>query len=84
MEETRVLLQQLMPSDDPDHHVSLRALQLFRQLMIEANTQLGLFVLPEETFAKYENLIKVTLYEQMKKETFAGEDPRKALKRIDV
>jgi hypothetical protein len=52
--------------------------------MIEANTQLGLFVLPEETFGKYETIIRATLYEQMKKETFAGEDPRKALRRIDV
>jgi hypothetical protein len=41
-------------------------------------------VLPEETFGKYENLIRVTLYEQMKKEVFGGEDPRQALRRAEI
>ena len=49
--------------------------------MLEADAQLGLFVLPEETFGKYESTIRVALYEQMKKQTFGGEDPRQALKR---
>jgi hypothetical protein len=41
-------------------------------------------VLPEETFGKYENLIRVTLYEQMKKEVFGGEDPRQVIRRAEI
>ena len=49
---------------------------LWRELVIEANTQLGLFTLPEEFFGKYKNLIKITAYENAKK--IMGEDPRLA------
>lgn len=84
MEETRILLRSLIPNGKQDQNVSAKALQLYKQLMIEANTQLGLFVLPEETFSKYETLMRVTLYEQMKKDLFAGEDPRAAIRRSEI
>lgn len=57
-------------------------LQLYRELMVEANTQLGLFTLPESMFAKYKEIIKITSYETMKQAL--GEDPRKFYKREHV
>lgn len=38
------------------------AMHLYRELMIEANTQLQLFALPEEIFGKYKEIIKSTAY----------------------
>ena len=41
--------------------------------MIEATTQLGVTTLPEELFGDDKNLIKLTQYNEFKKEL--GEDP---------
>ena len=84
MEETKILLRSLIPNGKKEQNVTAKALLLYKQLMIEANAQLGLFVLPEETFAKYESLMRVTLYEQMRKDYFGGEDPRKAIRRSEI
>ena len=88
MEETRILLRSLTETSEnkgaEEDSVSIKALNLYKRLMIQANTQLGLFALPEETFGKYETLMRATLYEQMKKNTFDGEDPKKVYRRLDV
>lgn len=47
--------------------------------MVEANTQLGYFTMPEEIFSKYKELVKITSYDSMKEAL--GEDPRRAYKR---
>ncbi|CDW83616.1 UNKNOWN [Stylonychia lemnae] len=57
-------------------------IRLFRELMVEANTQLGFFQLPETLFGKYKEIIKVTAYHQMKDNL--GEDPRKLYKRLEI
>lgn len=41
--------------------------------MIEANTQLGFLKLPKSAFGYHENLIKSTMYGELKKQL--GEDP---------
>ena len=48
-------------------------IKLYRQLMVEANSQLGLVKLPREAFGEFENLIKLTQYNQFKE--MLGEDP---------
>lgn len=50
-----------------------RELKLFSELLIEANAQLGHVKLPKKLFGKYENLIKLTHYEQFRK--LLNEDP---------
>jgi hypothetical protein len=57
-------------------------LQLYRELIVEANTQLGFFSMPDELFGKYKEIIKMTSYESMKEAI--GEDPRKAYKRMFI
>jgi hypothetical protein len=57
-------------------------LQLYRELIVEANTQLGYLTMPEELFSKYTEIIKITTYEGLKK--VLGEDPRKAYKREQI
>jgi hypothetical protein len=57
-------------------------LQLYRELMVEANSQLGLFSMPESLFAKYKEIIKITSYDEMKK--LLGEDPKKVWKRESI
>ena len=54
-------------------------LMLYRELVVEANTQLGYFTMPEELFGKYREIIKMTTYDALKE--IEGEDPRKAYKR---
>ena len=41
--------------------------------MVEANSQLGLIKMPRKIFGEYENLIKLTHYNQFKE--VIGEDP---------
>ncbi len=76
--QTRVLLKQLLQEggETPEN------LQLYRELVIEANTQLGLITMPEEFFSKYKEIIKITSYDELKK--VIGEDPRRAHKRYLV
>ena len=62
-----------------DEDYTPEGLQLYRELMIEANTQLGYVQLPEEIFGNYKELMKVTAYDAMKQ--VLGEDPRKHYKR---
>lgn len=50
--------------------------------MIEANTKLGYFTLPEEFFGQYKEIVKITAYDRIKAEL--GEDPRKAMKRDEI
>lgn len=57
-------------------------LQLYRELVVEANTQLGYFTMPEKMFGKFKEIIKMTAYDNLK-ETI-GEDPRLAYKREQV
>lgn len=52
--------------------------------MVEANAQLQLFKLPEKVFGEHEGLIRLTQYESMRKHLYDGEDPRKALKRLEI
>ena len=52
--------------------------------MIEANAQLQLFKFPKDDFGEHEQLIRQTQYEAMKDYIFDGEDPRKALKRLEI
>ena len=74
-ETTRILLNQLFKSrqETPEN------LALFKELFIEANTQLGIFSLPEDIFGKYKELVRVTLNNVIFKQT--GEDPRRIWKR---
>lgn len=51
------------------------SIAMYRELLVEANSQLQLFRLPEEQFGKYEALIRQTQYKEMKKNLYAGEDP---------
>lgn len=39
-----------------------KEIDLYRKLMIEANTQLGFISLPKEVYGQFENLIKHTTY----------------------
>lgn len=77
-EPTIVMLKQLFEKEveTPEN------LALFRELMIEANTQLGFFSLPEDIYGKYKEIIRVTAYSGMKE--IMGEDPRKAYKRNKI
>ncbi len=52
---------------------------MYRELVVEANTQLGYLTMPEELFAKYKEIIKITSYDAMRQ--VLGEDPRKMYKR---
>lgn len=57
-------------------------MQLYRELVVEANTQLGYLTMPEELFGKYKDIVKITTYDGLKK--VLGEDPRKYYKRQQV
>ena len=52
--------------------------------MVEANAQLQLITLPESTYGKYKELIRLTQYETMKQHWFGGEDPRLEFKREKI
>lgn len=49
--------------------------ELFNQLLVEANTNLGLLKLPK-SFRRFENLVSQIIYKKM--EDILGEDPQKA------
>jgi hypothetical protein len=49
--------------------------ELFNQLLVEANTHLGLLKLPK-SFRRFENLVSEIIYKKM--EDILGEDPQKA------
>lgn len=70
--------------DNKDVNIPASTLNLYQQLLVEANAQLGLYQLPEEDFGKHEPLIRLTQYETMKKYIFDGEDPKKSLKRLEI
>ena len=57
-------------------------MQLYRELIVEANTQLGYLTMPEELFAKYKEIVKITTYEGLKQ--VLGEDPRKYYNREKI
>eukprot|EP00347_Sterkiella_histriomuscorum_P017245 403350129 len=57
-------------------------LQLWRELFIEANTQLGYFTLPNDVLEKYKDIVRVT-FRNMQKEQL-GEDPERHMKRKSV
>ena len=61
--------------NDNGEEVKMRPeeIKLYRQLMVEANSQLGLVKLPREAFCEFEYLIKLTQYNQFKE--MLGEDP---------
>lgn len=73
-----MLLHKLLVDDEP----SPENQQLYRELLVEANTQLALFTMPEDLFAKYKEIIKMTQYEDMKGSM--QEDPRRAYKRLKI
>ena len=70
--------------DGGENHVSVKAINLFTELMVEANAQLQLITLPESTYGKYKELIKLTQYETIKQHWFGGEDPRLEFKREKI
>lgn len=67
--------------DQKGNFVPAGAFKILRELFVEANSQLKLFRLPEDVYGKYESLIRITMYDQMKKTNFGGEDPRLAIKK---
>lgn len=58
------------------------AINLWKELVLEANTQLNIFAVPEEIFGEYKELIKITAYDCLKKAY--GTDPRKEYKRFVI
>lgn len=71
--------------DDPLDNITLkRAEKLYKELLVEANAQLGLMQLPEDIFGRYKQLIRITQYEEMKRVDFDGKDPRVELKREKI
>lgn len=57
--ETKILLLALANSNENSDNITLkRAEKLYKELLIEANAQLGLLQLPEALFGKYKSLIK--------------------------
>jgi hypothetical protein len=58
-----------------------KAEKLYKELLMEANAQLGLVQLPENLFGRYKSLIKQVQYAEMQKIDFAGKDPRVELKK---
>lgn len=57
--ETKILLQALADANKSTDNITLkRAEKLYKELLMEANAQLGLLQLPEAIFGKYTNLIK--------------------------
>ena len=84
-EETKLLLKKLATESDQEDNVTLKkAERLYKELLIEANAQLGLVQLPEDIFGKYRELIRVTQFEAMRKIDFDGKDPRVELKRMRI
>jgi hypothetical protein len=75
-----VLLSQLFKGDES--YETPENLQLYRELVVEANTQLGYFTMPDEIFGKYKEIVKMTTYDSLKEQL--GEDPRKHYKRQQV
>ena len=61
-----------------------KAEKIYKELLVEANAQLGLLQLPEAVFGKYEHLIRATQYNEMKKVDFGGKDPRVEIKRLKI
>lgn len=78
--QSRVLLSQLLKGNES--YATPENLQLYRELVVEANTQLGYFTMPEEIFGKYKEIVKMTTYDSLKDQL--GEDPRKHYKRQQV
>ena len=67
-----------------EYNVKKEELKLYQELLVEANAQLQLVQLPEEVFGKYEGLIRQTQYKALKENIYDGEDPRKAIKRLEI
>ena len=61
-DETRTLLASILKAQENQtgDQISVRALKLYTELMVEVNAQLQLFKLPEATFGKYRELIRRT------------------------
>ena len=83
--ETRILLQALADANKSTDNITLkRAEKLYKELLMEANAQLGLLQLPEAIFGKYTNLIKQIQFQEMRDKVFDGKDPRVELKRLQI
>lgn len=54
--------------------------KLWKQLIVEANAQLGLVQLPAKVFESYRELIRQTVHREMQEKEFGGALPKKAIK----
>ena len=60
--------------------VPRQAFELQRELIMEANAQLGLLKFPESSYGEYKELIKATIYKMFKEDVYGGQEPRLAQK----